>query len=222
MEERLASYTLVTDASGLAGIAQTLADAEAVGVDIETTSLSPRDGRMRLLQLATPEKTFVIDVFETKDLTPLDEVLEGGPVKALHNSKFDYAFLKAERGITLSPIFDTMLAAQLLAGGNQGLSYALDAVAERHAGIEVDKSARREDWSGELSETQIEYAARDAAVLLPLREQLAEELEKEKLGRVSEIEFRAVAAIAEMELSGVKLDLKKWQELEKTIRKRRD
>ncbi|HLM78713.1 MAG TPA: bifunctional 3'-5' exonuclease/DNA polymerase [Rubrobacteraceae bacterium] len=222
MEERLASYTLVTDASGLAGIAQTLADVEAVGVDIETTSLSPRDGRMRLLQLATPEMTFVIDVFETEDLTPLNEVLEGGPVKALHNSKFDYAFLKAERGITLSPIFDTMLAAQLLAGGNQGLSYALDAVAERHAGIEVDKSARREDWSGELSETQIEYAARDAAVLLPLREQLAEELEKEKLGRVSEIEFRAVAAIAEMELSGVKLDLKKWQELEKTIRKRRD
>ena len=222
MEERLASYTLVTDASGLAGIAQTLADVEAVGVDIETTSLSPRDGRMRLLQLATPEMTFVIDVFETEDLTPLNEVLEGGPVKALHNSKFDYAFLKAERGITLSPIFDTMLAAQLLAGGNQGLSYALDAVAERHAGIEVDKSARREDWSGELSETQIEYAARDAAVLLPLREQLAEELEKEKLGRVSEIEFRAVAAIAEMELAGVKLDLKKWQELEKTIRKRRD
>ena len=222
MEERLASYTLVTDASGLAGIAQTLADVEAVGVDIETTSLSPRDGRMRLLQLATPEMTFVIDVFETEDLTPLNEVLEGGPVKALHNSKFDYAFLKAERGITLSPIFDTMLAAQLLAGGNQSPSYALDAVAQRHAGIEVDKSARREDWSGELSETQIEYAARDAAVLLPLREQLAEELEKEKLGRVSEIEFRAVAAIAEMELSGVKLDLKKWQELEKTIRKRRD
>ena len=222
MEERLASYTLVTDASGLAGIAQTLADVEAVGVDIETTSLSPRDGRMRLLQLATPEMTFVIDVFETEDLTSLNEVLEGGPVKALHNSKFDYAFLKAERGITLSPIFDTMLAAQLLAGGNQGLSYALDAVAERHAGIEVDKSARREDWSGELSETQIEYAARDAAVLLPLREQLAEELEKEKLGRVSEIEFRAVAAIAEMELAGVKLDLKKWKELEKTIRKRRD
>ena len=222
MEERLASYTLVTDASGLAGIAQTLADAEAVGVDIETTSLSPRDGRMRLLQLATPEKTFVIDVFETEDLTPLDEVLEGGPVKALHNSKFDYAFLKAERGITLSPIFDTMLAAQLLAGGSQGPSYALDAVAERHAGIEVDKSARREDWSGELSETQIQYAARDAAVLLPLREQLVKELEEEKLGRVSEIEFRAVAAIAEMELAGVKLDLKKWQELEKTIRKRRD
>jgi DNA polymerase-1 len=222
VEERLASYTLVADTAELAGIAQTLASAEAVGVDIETTSLSPRDGQMRLLQLATPEETFVIDLFEAQDLTPLKEVLEGGPVKALHNSKFDYAFMKAERGITLSPIFDTMLAAQLLAGGDQSPSYALDAVAERHAGIEVDKSARREDWSGELSEAQIEYAARDAAVLLLLREQLAEELEKEKLLRVSEIEFRAVTAIAEMELAGIKLDLQRWQELEKTIRKRRD
>jgi DNA polymerase I-like protein with 3'-5' exonuclease and polymerase domains len=222
VEERLTGHALVTDASDLAGIAQTLKDAEAVGVDIETTALSPRDGRVRLLQLATPEETFVVDVFEVKDLAPLKEVLEGGPVKALHNSKFDYAFLKAEHGITLSPIFDTMLAAQLLGGGDQGPSFALEAVAERHIDVELDKSARKEDWSGELSETQIEYAARDAAVLLPLRERLARELAEEKLARVSEIEFRAVAAIAEMELAGVKLDVARWKELEKAVRRRRD
>src|SRR5919205_3276802 len=222
MEERLTPQALVTDASDLAGIAETLKDAEGIGVDIETTDLSPRDGRMRLLQLATPDETFIVDVFETGDLAPLKEVLEGEPVKALHNAKFDYAFLKAEHGISLSPIFDTMLAAQLLAGGDQGPSYSLEAVAERHADIEVDKSAREEDWSGKLSEAQIEYAARDAAVLMPLRERLAEELEKEKLIAVSKIEFRAVAAIAEMELAGIKLDTIKWKALERAVRKRRD
>src|SRR5919205_779751 len=200
MEERLTPQALVTDASDLAGIAETLKDAEAIGVDIETTDLSPRDGLIRLLQLATPDETFIVDVFDTGDLAPLKEVLEDGPVKTLHNGKFDYAFLKAEHGISLSPIFDTMLAAQLLGGGDQGPSYALEAVAERHAGIEVDKSARQEDWSGRLSEAQIEYAARDAAVLLPLRERLMEELEEEDLTRVSQIEFRAVATISEMEL----------------------
>ncbi len=222
MEERLTGYALVTDASGLTAVAQALTDAEVVGVDIETTSLSPRDGQLRLLQLATPDETFVVDVFKARDLRPLREVLEEGPVKVLHNAKFDYAFLKAEHRISLSPIFDTMLAAQLLSGGNYGSSYALEVVAERYADIEVDKSARREDWSRELSEAQIEYAARDATVLLPLRERLAEELEEEKLGRVSEIEFRAVAAIAEMELAGIKLDVLKWKELERTVRKRRD
>jgi DNA polymerase-1 len=57
---------------------------------------------------------------------------------------------------------------------------------------------------------------------LPLRERLAQELAEEELVRVCDIEFRAVAAIAEMELSGIKLDVAKWKELEKTVRKRRD
>ena len=213
---------MITDASELTGLAKILEVAEAIGLDVETTDLSPRDGKVRLLQLATPDKTFVIDVFETGDLAPLKEVLEDGPVKTLHNSKFDYAFLKSEHGITLSPIFDTMLAAQLLSGGNYEASYALEAVAERYADVELDKSARKENWSGELSEAQIEYAARDAAVLLPLRERLWEELEGEKLVRVSEIEFGAVATIAEMELAGIKLDVVRWKELEIAVRKRRD
>ncbi|MBV9455685.1 MAG: bifunctional 3'-5' exonuclease/DNA polymerase [Rubrobacter sp.] len=222
MEKSLSDYKLIVETSKLTVVAKSLREAEVVGVDIETTDLSPRDGRMRLLQLATPDETFVVDAFETGDLALLKEVLEDGPVKVLHNAKFDYAFLKAEYGISLAPIFDTMLAAQLLDGGEQGPSYALERVAERYAGAELDKSSRREDWSEELSEAQIEYAARDAAVLLPLHRRLAEELKDEKLVRVSKIEFRAVAALAEMELAGIKLDVQKWKELERTVRKRRD
>jgi DNA polymerase I-like protein with 3'-5' exonuclease and polymerase domains len=222
MEERTTSYRLVTDARELPSIAETLADAEAIGADIETTALDPRDGKTRLLQLATPEETFVIDVFAVRDLSPLKGVLESGPVKAFHNSKFDYQFLLAEHGVSLSPLFDTMLAAQLLDGGEYGASYALEAVAEHYLDEAVDKSARREDWSGGLSQRQLEYAARDAAILLPLRERLAGKLEEERLSYISVIEFGAVAAIAEMELAGVKLDLARWKELEKTVRERRD
>src|SRR5215216_87451 len=222
MEERTSSYRLVTDVEELSGVARALAAAEILGADIETTSLNPRDGKTRLLQLATDEDTFVVDVFAVRDLSPLKEVLEGGPVKILHHAKFDHAFLWAEHGISLSPIFDTMLAAQLLDGGEYGPSYALEAVAERYLDETVDKAARREDWSGELSRRQLEYAARDAAILVPLRERLAGALEEEELGFVSEIEFGAVAAIAEMELAGIKLDVARWKELEKTVRERRD
>jgi len=222
MEERTSSYRLVTDVEELSGVARALAAAEILGADIETTSLNPRDGKTRLLQLATAEDTFVVDVFAVRDLSPLKEVLEGGPVKILHHAKFDHAFLWAEHGISLSPIFDTMLAAQLLDGGEYGPSYALEAVAERYLDETVDKSARREDWSGQLSQRQLEYAARDAAILVPLRERLAGALEEEELGFVSEIEFGAVAAIAEMELAGIKLDVARWKELAKTVRERRD
>src|SRR3712207_5140883 len=222
MEERTTSYRLVTDAGELPGIAEALAGAEAVGADIETTGLSPREGKTRLLQLATPEDTFVVDVFAVQDLYPLKGVLEGGPVKTLHNAKFDHAFLREEHGVSLSPVFDTMLAAQLLDGGEYGASYALEAVAERYLDEAVDKSERRADWTGELSRGQLEYAARDAAILLPLRERLAEMLEEEELGYISGVEFGAVAAISEMELAGIKLDVARWKELEKTVRERRD
>ena len=222
MEKSLSTYNLVTDAAGLAPVAEAVQGAEFVGVDLETTALSPRDGRIRLLQIATPGETHVIDVFEVGDLSVLKGALEAGPVKVLHNAKFDYSFLRAEHGISLSPIFDTMLAAQILAGGNQSPSFALVDVARREAEIELDKSAQREDWSRKLSERQIEYAARDAAVLLPLREKLGEKLKEEELVRISRIEFAAVASIAEMELAGVKLDVARWKELEGVVRKRRD
>ena len=222
MEEKTTPYTLVTNPEDLPGVASALEGAEAVGTDTETTSLSPRDGRARLLQLAAPDQTFVIDLFEVRDISPLKEVLEGGPVKVFHHSKFDYQFLKELHGISVAPVFDTMLAAQLLDGGRQGAAYGLDAVAERYLDDAPDKSEQRSDWSGKLSGRQLEYAARDAAVLLPLREKLLEALEAEELVRVSKIEFAAVSSIAEMELAGVKLDVERWKELEKTVRVRRD
>ncbi len=147
---------------------------------------------------------------------------QGDFVTITGNCKFDFQFLKALHGISLSPVFDTMLAAQLLDGGRQGASYSLEAVAERYLDEAPDKSEQRSDWSGGLSARQLEYAARDAAVLVPLREKLLEALEAEELIRVSKIEFAAVSSIAEMELAGVKLDVVRWKELEKTVRERRD
>ncbi|BBL80570.1 bifunctional 3'-5' exonuclease/DNA polymerase [Rubrobacter xylanophilus] len=222
MEERTAAFHLITDPEGLRETARALAGAQRVGLDVEATGLSPLDARMRLLQLSTGEETFVVDAFRVGDLSPLSDVLEGGPLKVLHNAKFDYKFLHAQHGLRISPLFDTMLAAQLLDGGEQGPSYSLEAVAERYLEETVDKTARREDWSGKLSREQLEYAARDATILLPLQERLQSLLHREGLGPVSRIEFGAVAAIAEMELSGIKLDVERWRELGKTVRQRRD
>jgi DNA polymerase-1 len=176
VEERTESYRLVTTGEDLAAVAQTLQGVEAIGMDLETTALSPRDGGVRLLQLATPERTFVVDVFEVGDLSQLTDVLEGGPVKVGHNLKFDYQFLHAMYGVSPSPLFDTMLAVQVLDGGNYAASYSLEAVVERYLEESLDKSQQRSDWSGKLSEAQLEYAAQDARVLLPLHDRLAASL----------------------------------------------
>ncbi len=220
--QHAAGYTLVDDSQGLARAAERLREEGWIGLDAETTALSPRDGRVRLLQLASARDTFVIDLFQVPDLSPLRELLEGGPVKVLQNAKFDYAFLYAGHGIRLGPLFDTMLAAQLLGGGDQSSSYSLGALAERYLGRQISKTEQIGDWEGALSEAQLEYAASDAAVLLPLAEKLRDDLASDNLGTVSKIEFQAVPAIAEMELAGIKLDLERWRALEETVRVRRD
>lgn len=222
MEKPLEEYSLVTDPARLGSVAEALRGAGCIGLDTETTALNPREGRMRLLQLSDGGRTFVVDLFKVDDLSPLRGLLEEGPTKIGHNLKFDHAFLRAEHGIGISPLFDTMLADQILSGGEQEGSYALEAVVFRHLGQALDKAPRSEGWAGALSEDQLEYAARDAAVLPPLYERLLALLEEEKLGTVSRIEFEAIPAVAEMELAGVRLDTERWKHLEGEVRARRD
>ncbi len=221
MEEKTTNYRMASTPEDIAEAAEAIRKCEAVGADIEATGLSPRDDRMRLLQIATGEETFIFDVFET-DISPLKEILEDGPIKILQNAKFDLSFLFAQHGIRVGPVFDTMLAAQVLSGGDHGASYSLDAIAERFLDEEVEKDEQASDWSGALSSRQLEYAAKDAEVLLPLYRELKKRLDEEKLSRVSRIEFGAVGPLAEMELAGIKLDVEKWKELEEVVRVRRD
>jgi DNA polymerase I len=83
-------------------------------------------------------------------------------------------------------------------------------VAERYLPIQLDKSLQNSDWFGDLFTDQLAYAARDAAVLLPLRESLRGRLLKDGLKVVTSIEFRCVPTLALMELTGVPIDVKAW------------
>jgi DNA polymerase I-like protein with 3'-5' exonuclease and polymerase domains len=77
----------------------------------------------------------------------------------------------------------------------------------------MDKTEQLSDWSAnELSRSQIEYAARDAAIMPGLYEKLVERLENDKLLGVAELENQCVVPIAVMELNGVFLDEKRWRE----------
>src|SRR5947207_7945663 len=69
---------------------------QVIGVDTETTSLDPLQGRVRLLQLAVPEQNFVIDLFELPafEHSGLRELLTSSEtVKVFHNAKFDVKML---------------------------------------------------------------------------------------------------------------------------------
>ncbi|HTF37352.1 MAG TPA: DNA polymerase [Blastocatellia bacterium] len=185
-----------------------------IGVDTETTSLSPFQGEVRLLQIATPEQGFVIDLLQLPALRNigLRELLSSAqPVKVFHNAKFDLKMLLHHFDLEVRGLFDTLLASQLIGAGRNEGGHGLAAVSDRHLGELVDKSMQVSDWSGRLTEEQYEYAAKDAALMLPLYEKLSAGLRELKLEEVATLEFESVLPIAAMELAGMALDADCWR-----------
>ncbi|MGI8493968.1 MAG: DNA polymerase, partial [Pyrinomonadaceae bacterium] len=145
------------------------------------------------------------------------------PVKIAHNAKFDAKWVKHHLGVDLGGVFDTLLASQLIAAGDQDRRHNLAEVAQVFAGIELDKSEQVSDWSAaELSQSQVEYAARDAATMVPLREKIVERLKTDNLIKAAKLEFDCVLPIAAMELNGFYLDRERWLEQLEKVKKEQE
>lgn len=224
-------YQIIETADELRVACEELARAEAVGFDSETTSLDPYDGRLRLLQLAGPVgsvKLIDLDRFadgnaaKAESVAPLRELLAAPrPVKIAHNAKFDAKWVKRHLGVELGGVFDTLLASQLVSAGEAEDRHGLAVVVERYLDEEMDKTQQRSDWGGELSAAQLEYAARDAAIMLPLRDALISRLKSDGLIQVAKIEFDCVLPVAGLELAGIYLDAARWREQIESVKRKR-
>ena len=211
-----ANYKLITTAEELPHIAEELRAQPMIGLDTETTGLDPHTSKLRLLQLAAPDTSYVIDCFrfQPEHLSPLREIISAEqPTKIAHNAKFDSKFLLKHLGWRMNGIFDTYLASVLIAAGDENTRHGLEPVVSRHLNQQLNKDAQLSDWSGELSRNQLDYAARDAQVLVPLSEKLQAKLDEMDLLVTAELEFAAVPAITAMELAGVHLDVDRWKAL---------
>jgi DNA polymerase-1 len=209
-------YRLITASAAIPGLVEELRGQPVIGIDTETTGLDPYQSRLRLLQLATPAATVIIDCFRLspEELQPLAPLLAAKtPVKVAHNAKFDGKFLRHHLGVRLDGVFDTYLASQLLSAGSESDRHGLEPVVARYLGRPLDKQAQRSDWSGELSDYQLGYAAADAAILLPLYHELRARLEAADLLVTAELEFDAVRPVIGLELNGVWLDVERWRAL---------
>jgi len=215
-------FEYVRDAESLRKACDSLKAGEYLGFDTETTELDPYRGDIRLVQLSDGKNTVVIDLKpfadkgelrSTAELAPLRDLLASErQTKVAHNAKFDAKWVRHHLGCELGSIYDTYLASQLISAGDSDRRHGLADVAQFFLGTELDKSEQISDWaSDELSQSQIEYAARDAAIMVPLREKIHERIVNDQLDRVAKLEFECVMPIAEMELNGFYLDESLWR-----------
>jgi DNA polymerase-1 len=204
-------YFVVRQQQHVEMVRRAVEESVVVGLDAETTGLDPRKDRLRLLTLATERGLYLVDCF-TADPRPLFEALAAVKVAA-HNAVFDLSFLAA-LGFEPGEVHDTMLLSQLLHGTRRAKGFhGLAQTVKRELNIDLPKDQQASDWSGPLSKDQLDYAARDAAVLPPLFEALGKKVAGAGMAQVAEIERKALPAVAWLARSGVAVDVVAWREL---------
>lgn len=161
----------VDTATVLADVAAELAEADALGVDLEMGQLVDRrpGGVQRwyhvpaLLQIASSTLSVVVDAVRVKDLSPLLPAMNGSGRKVFLGGGQDVALLHAEK---LAPrnIVDVGEVALGLFGRRQD---GMAALSQRIFGITLDKTLRRTDWLARpLHPGLIRYAHQDAELTL--------------------------------------------------------
>lgn len=215
-------YTFITRADDLPSVAEAVSKAEVIGIDIETTSLDPRFGEIRLFQLIVPGsenngagRITVIDLFETKGLGPvLPALRETKAIFSIHNAKFEQKWLWWHYRLRLWPIFCTFRSSAILYNGKKGLRHDLNSVITRELN-EFPRTSDQSDsnWGGVLTQEQKDYSAEDVLRLLRLRQVLRAKLAEYGLLTTALVEFGVVLAEARTELNGFPVHGGRWRAL---------
>jgi DNA polymerase I len=188
-----------------------IAASDLVALDLETTGLNPHEAALRLVQVSNGNETYVIDAWS--DDVRVEELFEALARKTViaHNAKFEWSWVYHLYGIELEDVRDTYLMAKVLAAGDMSAEASLEALADTELGISLDKEMQVSNWAAEdLEQRQVDYAALDAQVLLPLHAKLTGYLAEEGLERVAALENDALPVVARMNLEGMPVDKGAW------------
>jgi ribonuclease D len=187
------TYRLIADDSALLDASTHLRSQSRIALDCEAAGFHRYTDRLCLLQLSTPEETFLFDPLAASPAEILRPVLEDPEVQVImHGADFDLRLLHRDLDIRVQGLFDTQAAATLLGATAIGLA----ALLKEHLGIKLSKEHQRADWAQRpLPDGLLEYAAGDTRHLLALAEALASGLEENGREDWAEEEFRFLEKI---------------------------
>jgi DNA polymerase I len=202
---------LINESKAALEAMSTLENQPIIGVDIETYSLrefsddnraalDPYQSQIRLVSVAMrPDDQFVFDMnkLASSDLDALSAI-----PWVCHNALFEYRHLK-HHGYQL-PV--KIHCSQLMARPIYHDILSLSDTCKRALSMDVDKTMQVSNWSGELTEDQLKYAALDAKLSLDLAYKLLPRLDREGSRRVYELYRENIPVVGDQLLHGISFD----------------
>ncbi|MGD0655934.1 MAG: DNA polymerase I [Thermoguttaceae bacterium] len=223
-------YHLVDTPEAFEAFLSELKKQKSISLDTETTSKSPRWAELVGLSFAWDEnQAWYLPVRSPPDqrhldlqttLSALRPVLENAEIRKIgQNLKYDIIVLRAA-GVNLAgTAFDTMVASYLLDAGQR--NHNLDDLALDYLGhttvkiSELIGSGKNQKRMDEVPVRQVaDYAGEDALLPVRLSAILAKKLDENLLiDLFKNVELPLIDVLAEMEYTGVKVDVARLAEL---------
>ncbi len=232
------NYQTLLDWKSFESLLKTLKKSKEFALDLETTSKSPTRAEMVGISFSWAEgEACYIPVShrylgapeqldKKKVIAALKPLLEDGKLKKFgHNIKYDLIVL-ANEGVKLKGVaFDSMLASYVLDPSKR--QHGLDDLALeilQHQNITYSdvagKGAKQIGFDEVEIEPAAEYAAEDSDVTFRLTHALKARLKDESLKLYDELELPLIDVLADMEMTGVRVDREHLKKLSSKLSKR--
>lgn len=181
-----------------------------VAVDTETRGLNINRDRLCLIQIC--DEDGVVSLVRYKE--NIDRHNPGGAnvrklledrkvLKIFHYARFDVAFLKYYLGAETFPLWCTKIASKLVRTYSD--KHSLKDLVVEILKKEIDKTNQMSDWASDnLTEAQLEYAANDVRVLLPIQQGLEKLLQRENRLDLALRLFQCLPAVCDVDMGGWK------------------
>lgn len=198
----------------------TLFNATTVAFDCETTGLQPVYGGLRLLQLAALDRMpVVIDCWDLEDhhWQDLEEFFSLKRYWLAHNAVFDLGWLQEHELYPEGEVLCTMLASRILTNGLPNLKHGLQHVVKRYLKLEISKEEQRSDWSGDLTQSQLDYAAYDVELLTQLDGPINQRMAEGNLHKAWFLECKALPTMAQLWRTGMPFQRDELEQLHQDL-----
>ena len=179
-----------------------------VTVDTETRGLIPRRDRLCLIQICDEDGVVSLvrykHHFQSSDNlgANVKKLLEAPSVlKVFHFARFDVAVLKHYLNAQVAPIFCTKIGSKLVRTYTD--RHGLKDLSRELLKVEMDKTDQSSDWAKDgLSDSQLEYAANDVRLLIPIYKQIRDLLERENRTELAQKVIQCLPAVCDVDLGG--------------------
>ncbi|RXK14343.1 DNA polymerase I [Halarcobacter mediterraneus] len=227
-QELKKEYILLNDEKKLLEVVSSIPDIAIVAFDTETTDLDVKNASLVGFSFCFEEgKAYYIPMghnylgvpsqVSKKVAKEAIEILNKKKL-VLQNFKYDYSIIKNELNFELKLYADTMILAWLL---DTSSKVGLDALALKyfeHEMISFKSIVKKgENFSNVEINEACKYAAEDAlftrAIYFKLLDELKENKSEHLIQIAHDIEFDFIYVLANMEENGIKIDIKKLEEL---------